>query len=83
MALRESEGNAEIADSILGSPHRAHRRRRPHLPPETPAIVPFTEFAVPLRYEDLLDAEPLNRPAAVTLVNEVEAWARDAITGGT
>lgn len=36
----------------------------------------YTEFAVPLRYEDLLDAEPLDRGAAVALINEVEAWAR-------
>jgi len=38
--------------------------------------VVYTEFAVPLRYEDLLDAEPLDRGAAAALVNEVEAWAR-------
>lgn len=42
----------------------------------TAEIVMYTEFAVPLRYEDLLDAEPLDRGAAVALVNEVEAWAR-------
>jgi HEPN domain-containing protein len=42
----------------------------------TGEIVMYTEFAVPLRYEDLLDAEPLDRGAAVTLVNEVEAWAQ-------
>ena len=39
-------------------------------------IVMYTEFAVPLRYEDLLDAEPLDRGAAVSLIAEVEAWAR-------
>ena len=42
----------------------------------TGEIVMYTEFAVPLRYEDLLDAEPLDRGAAVVLINEVEAWAR-------
>jgi len=42
----------------------------------TGEIVMYTEFAVPLRYEDLLDAEPLDRGAAVTLIGEVEAWAR-------
>lgn len=45
-------------------------------PLNTPEVVMFTEFAVPLRYEDLLDAEPLDRRAAVTLVNEVGAWAQ-------
>jgi HEPN domain-containing protein len=42
----------------------------------TGEIVMYTEFAVPLRYEDLLDAEPLDRGAAVSLIGEVEAWAR-------
>lgn len=42
----------------------------------TGEVVMYTEFAVPLRYEDLLDAEPLDRRAAVALINEVEAWAR-------
>jgi HEPN domain-containing protein len=42
----------------------------------TGEIVMYTEFAVPLRYEDLLDAEPLDRGAAVSLIDEVEAWAR-------
>lgn len=45
----------------------------------TGEIVMYTEFAVPLRYEDLLDAEPLDRGAAVTLINEVEAWAQDLL----
>jgi HEPN domain-containing protein len=36
----------------------------------------LTIFAVPLRYEDFLDAEPLDREATVTLVNEVGEWAR-------
>jgi hypothetical protein len=40
----------------------------------------FTEFAVPLRYEDLLDAEPLDRGAAVALVNEVSAWAQRVLS---
>jgi HEPN domain-containing protein len=45
-------------------------------PLDIPQVVMFTEFAVPLRYEDLLDAEPLDRRAAVALVREVEAWGR-------
>lgn len=48
-------------------------------PLDTPAVVMFTEFAVPLRYEDLLDAEPLDRPAAVALVSEVGAWAQSVL----
>lgn len=37
--------------------------------------VALTEYAVPLRYEDLLDAEPLDRPATVALMDDVERWA--------
>jgi HEPN domain-containing protein len=105
VALREFEGNPEIADSILGFHAQqaiekwlkavlahngvefdyTHDLR--HLiglieaadlafPFATPDIVVFTEFAVPLRYEDLLDAEPFDRPAAVVLVSKVGAWAR-------
>lgn len=105
VALREFEGNSEIADSILGFHAQqaiekwlkavladkgvefeyTHDLRHLiglvdgvglHVPFDIPAVVMFTEFAVPLRYEDLLDAEPLDRRAAVLLVNDVEAWAR-------
>jgi HEPN domain-containing protein len=48
-------------------------------PLDTREIVMFTEFAVPLRYEDLLDAEPLDRRAAVALVDEVRAWAQSVL----
>ena len=108
VALRELEGNPEIADSILGFHAQqaiekwlkavlasnnvafeyTHDLR--HLiglveaaglafPLDIPEVVMFTEFAVPLRYEDLLDAEPLDRRAAVTLVNEVGAWAQSVL----
>jgi HEPN domain-containing protein len=108
VALRELEGNPEIADSILGFHAQqaiekwikavlaskgvdfeyTHDLR--HLiglietaglpfPLDTPEVVMFTEFAVPLRYEDLLDAEPLDRRAAAALVNEVGAWARSML----
>lgn len=39
----------------------------------------LTEYAVPLRYEDLLDAEPLDREATTALVEEVGRWAEDAV----
>lgn len=105
VALREFEGNVNVADSILGFhaqqaiekwlkavladegvdfEYTHDLRRLVELVEElgitfpfiTGEIVMYTEFAVPLRYEDLLDAEPLDRGAAVTTVNEVEAWAR-------
>jgi hypothetical protein len=45
-------------------------------PLDIPDVVMYTEFAVPLRYEDLLDAEPLDPGAAVALVNDVATWAQ-------
>ena len=112
VAVREIEGNAEIADSILGfhaqqaiekwlkavlaasSVAFEYTHDLRHLiglveaaglpfPLDIPQVVMFTEFAVPLRYEDLLDAEPLDRPAAVTLVDEVGAWARSVLAMAT
>lgn len=35
----------------------------------------LTLYAVPLRYDELLDAESLEREVLVTLVEEVAAWA--------
>lgn len=44
-------------------------------PFETPEVVALTEHAVPLRYDELLDTEPLDRQAVVRLVEEVGEWA--------
>ena len=45
------------------------------LPVDVDAVITLTQYAVPLRYEDLLDAEPLDREATVALVEEVGRWA--------
>jgi HEPN domain-containing protein len=45
--------------------------------------VDLTEYAVPLRYEDLLDAEPLDRESTVSLVEEVGQWAKGEIEAST
>jgi HEPN domain-containing protein len=45
------------------------------LPVARSRLAELTDFAVPLRYEDLLDAEPLDRQATVALVDEVGEWA--------
>ena len=42
----------------------------------TAEVVALTEHAVPLRYDEILDAEPLDRDATVTLVNELGSWAK-------
>ena len=39
-------------------------------------VIALTEHAVPLRYDEILDTEPLDRDATVNLVNEVGEWAK-------
>jgi HEPN domain-containing protein len=46
------------------------------LPDDADRLDELTIYAVPLRYDDLLDAEPLGREDTLRLVKEVEAWAR-------
>jgi HEPN domain-containing protein len=44
-------------------------------PFDVPEVVALTEHAVPLRYDEILDTEPLNRNATAVLVDEVGKWA--------
>lgn len=44
-------------------------------PPGSDWLDELSIYAVPLRYEDLLDAEPLDRESVLTLVAEVGDWA--------
>lgn len=44
-------------------------------PFETAEVVALTEHAVPLRYDEILDTEPLDRQAVVRLVKGVGEWA--------
>ncbi|HWC49872.1 MAG TPA: HEPN domain-containing protein [Solirubrobacterales bacterium] len=49
------------------------------LPVDADRLDELTIYAVPLRYDDLLDAEPLDREDTMRLVEQTEAWARDAL----
>lgn len=44
-------------------------------PPGADRLDDLSIYAVPLRYADLLDAEPLDREATVALADEVGRWA--------
>ena len=44
-------------------------------PVHADSVVALTQYSVPLRYEDLLDAEPLNREGTVELIDAVGQWA--------
>lgn len=39
----------------------------------------LTQYAVPFRYDELLDAESLEREVLVALVDEVATWVADQI----
>lgn len=45
-------------------------------PPGSDQLDFLTGFAVPLRYEERLDLDPLERETVVALVDEVGEWAR-------
>lgn len=44
-------------------------------PPGADRLDELTVYAVPMRYDELLDAESLEREATVALVDEVGEWA--------
>jgi HEPN domain-containing protein len=51
------------------------------LPFDVDLVLTLTQYAVPLRYEDLLDAQPLDRDATVALVEQVGQWAAAQLNG--
>jgi HEPN domain-containing protein len=46
------------------------------LPDDADQLDELTIYAVPLRYDDLLDAEPLDRKGTLGLVERIESWGR-------
>lgn len=49
------------------------------LPKGAEQLDELTIYAVPMRYDELLDAEPLDREATVALVDEVDRWAQESL----
>jgi HEPN domain len=49
------------------------------LPANSAQLDELTIYAVPMRYDELLDAEPLDREATMRLIDEVSRWAKDAL----
>jgi HEPN domain-containing protein len=49
------------------------------VPLDRDRLAVLTQYAVPFRYDELLDAESLEREVLVALVDEVAAWVADQI----
>lgn len=49
------------------------------VPLDRDRLAVLTQYAVPFRYDELLDAESLEREVLVVLVDEVAAWVADQI----
>ena len=49
------------------------------LPDNAERLDDLTIYAVPMRYDELLDAEPLDRESTVELIDEVDRWAKNAL----
>jgi HEPN domain-containing protein len=74
-ALMASRGLAQLRTHDISRLAGALGADGLELPFSRLRLAELTIFAVPLRYEHLLDGEPVDREAAVALVNEVGAWA--------
>ena len=51
------------------------------VPLDRDRLAVLTQYAVPFRYDELLDAESLEREVLVVLVDEVAAWVADQLGG--
>jgi HEPN domain-containing protein len=73
-ALMASRGLAQLRTHDIDQLCRALETDGLELPFPRSRLGELTIFAVPLRYEQLLDAEPLDREAIAALVEEVGKW---------
>jgi len=73
-ALMANRGLAQLRTHDIDQLCRALETDGLELSFPRPRLAELTVFAVPLRYEQLLDTEPLDREAIVALVDEVGRW---------
>lgn len=74
-AVMALHGLEEVRIHDLGRLLELLRDTGVELPPHSDRVDELTIYAVPMRYDELLDAEPLERDVAITLVAEVGEWA--------
>ena len=49
------------------------------LPVDADEVIALTQYAVPFRYDDFLDSQPLDRERTVALLDRIGEWARGAV----
>jgi HEPN domain-containing protein len=78
-AVMASRGVPQARIHDLGRLLQLLRDTGASLPDEADRLDELTIYAVPLRYDDLLDAEPLDRSDTARLIEQIEAWAREEL----
>jgi HEPN domain-containing protein len=73
-AVMAFHGLGEVRIHDLGRLVELLRDTGVELPPDADRVDELTIYAVPMRYDELLDTEPLERDAATALVEEVGEW---------
>lgn len=81
-ALMAGRGLAQLRTHDISQSVEVLEAKGVELPVPRPRLAELTVFAVPLRYEQLLDAEPIDREARVALVDEVGSWAQAQLRAG-
>jgi HEPN domain-containing protein len=74
-AVMALHGLADMRTHDLGRIVMLLRKAEIELPPGAEELDELSIYAVPLRYADLLDAEPLDREQTLELVGGVGEWA--------
>ncbi len=52
------------------------------LPFDADEVIALTQYAVPFRYDDLLDSQPLDRDKTIAVVDRLGNWARARMSIG-
>jgi HEPN domain-containing protein len=52
------------------------------LPFDADEVIALTQYAVPFRYDDLLDSQPLDRDKTIAVVDRLGDWARARMSIG-
>lgn len=78
-AVMAHRGMDEVRIHDIGRLLQLLQNHGAELPANAAQLDDLTIYAVPMRYDELLDAEPLDHEATVELVDEVGRWASNAL----